>query len=370
MKNNSKQNIIKAIFFVFFTVIIIFLFRNYSVLRPAAYGALYKEYVAAIIVVSMCLLNYAILFPFLYRNKKYFLFFALSIFSATLSAVAEVVIVFPQISEIVRHIDEVTIREYFTTISILLSIRNLCFVGLFFLLCLLEDTILENRKIKDSLRRNNNLIIAKRNTDIVTIPINEIVYCQQIENYTYLYNKEGNKYSKNCSLRNFLNQLDQQTVVRISRNVIVFYQHIRSFDDNSVYVCFSNNTNFVGFQITDAYRDNAIKSLKKYAPPQLYLDSSDSELEPNQSQSMEENVTIPDKNDLPVQSNEIHNVHIVAEFIGEHPDCKGSDIAEHLHVSLSTVNRILAQLKAEGLVEYVGSKKTGGYRTKATNTEP
>ena len=85
---------------------------------------------------------------------------------------------------------------------------------------------------------------------------------------------------------------------------------------------------------------------------------------------MEENVTIPDKNDLPVQSNEIHNVHIVAEFISDHPGCKGSDIAEHFHVSLTTVNRILAQLKAEGLVEYVGSKKTGGYQAKTTNNEP
>ena len=34
-----------------------------------------------------------------------------------------------------------------------------------------------------------------------------------------------------------------------------------------------------------------------------------------------------------------------------------------IQVSLSTVNRILAQLKADGLIEYAGSKKTGGYRT-------
>ncbi|MBR6174062.1 MAG: MarR family transcriptional regulator [Bacteroidales bacterium] len=59
---------------------------------------------------------------------------------------------------------------------------------------------------------------------------------------------------------------------------------------------------------------------------------------------------------------ETQSSQMVLSFISEHPDCKGSDIADHLHVSLSTVNRILAQLKAEGLVEYVGSKKTGGYQ--------
>ena len=34
------------------------------------------------------------------------------------------------------------------------------------------------------------------------------------------------------------------------------------------------------------------------------------------------------------------------------------------HLSLSTVNRILKLLKDEGLIEYTGSKKTGGYRVK------
>ena len=37
-------------------------------------------------------------------------------------------------------------------------------------------------------------------------------------------------------------------------------------------------------------------------------------------------------------------------------------LAEQSQLSQSTVNRILKQLKDEGLIEYVGSKKTGGYR--------
>ena len=50
------------------------------------------------------------------------------------------------------------------------------------------------------------------------------------------------------------------------------------------------------------------------------------------------------------------------DYIQTHPDCKGSDIEEHFHVSLSTVNRAIKQLREEGLIEYTGSKKTGGYR--------
>ena len=33
-----------------------------------------------------------------------------------------------------------------------------------------------------------------------------------------------------------------------------------------------------------------------------------------------------------------------------------------MNLSVATVNRILKQLKQDGLIEYVGSKKTGGYR--------
>ena len=50
------------------------------------------------------------------------------------------------------------------------------------------------------------------------------------------------------------------------------------------------------------------------------------------------------------------------DYISEHPLCPASDIQKYRRVSTATVNRILAQLKRENLIEYVGSKKTGGYR--------
>ena len=48
-------------------------------------------------------------------------------------------------------------------------------------------------------------------------------------------------------------------------------------------------------------------------------------------------------------------------FISEHPGCSAAEIKKNRSISLSTVNRILADLKKEGRIEYVGSKKTGGY---------
>ena len=53
---------------------------------------------------------------------------------------------------------------------------------------------------------------------------------------------------------------------------------------------------------------------------------------------------------------------ILLEYIRKHPNCSATDIKKNRRISQSTVNRILAQLKKEGLIEYVGSKKTGGYK--------
>ena len=62
------------------------------------------------------------------------------------------------------------------------------------------------------------------------------------------------------------------------------------------------------------------------------------------------------KNNTPQQRD------LLYAFIVEHPDCSASEIKKNRSLSQSSVNRILAQLKKEGLIEYVGSKKTGGYR--------
>lgn len=365
MEKSLIQNIIKAILFVLFTALILYFFSYYSVLRPAAYGALYKELISASFVVIICFLNYFVLFPYLYRKRKFHLYAVLSVSSALLAAFAEEMLIFPQVSEIIRQIDDMSIREYSIILAITLSIRNLCFVGFFFLLRLLEDALYENMEINDTLKRINSLIIANNDNSnnknkTITIPLNDIVYCQQEENYTYLFTTDGNKYNKNCSLSNFANQLGNQLVVRISRSIIVFYKHVYSYDNNTVYVVYSNKEKVVGFKITDAYKDNAVKLLKKHTKPQLHSESTEDE--PNEAQYLEESVKIINEKETNPQTKKGKNAQLVLEYINSHSNCKGSDIANHFHVSQSTVNRTLKQFRKQGLIEYVGSKKTGGYR--------
>ena len=366
MKEKQKNMVIKTVVLVLFTVFVIYVFSNFSMLRPAACGALYKEPITAAFVISICFLNYFVLFPFLYRKRKFLLYFIFTLVSVLIAAIAEEIIVFPQVNGIISQISNLTLREYSLFLTVTLLIRNLCFIGLFFLVSLLEDSIRENKEINDSMKKINKLIIAKcengeNKSKMITIPINDIVYCQQEENYTYFFTTDGNKYNRNCSLSSFAKELGNQLVVRVSRGVIVFYKHIHSFDENNVYVEFMDKEKPIGFLISNTYKENAMRLLKKNTTSRPHRVN---ELLPNpeQTQGIEETIQISNEMESTCQTEERNNIQFVLDYINGHPDCKGTDIVQFCRLSLSTVNRILKQLRDEGLIEYSGSKKTGGYR--------
>ena len=53
---------------------------------------------------------------------------------------------------------------------------------------------------------------------------------------------------------------------------------------------------------------------------------------------------------------------LIFDFISQHPDCSASDIKKNRSLSQTSINRIIKQLKDEGRIEYVGSRRAGGYR--------
>ena len=239
------------------------------------------------------------------------------------------------------------------------------FLFFFFIICIFEQEYKKNKEIHLFLRKNNHLIAAKdRKHNIHTLPIDKIVYCQQKENYSFLYLDDGKVYSKNCTMGSLSENFGTNCAVRISRSVIVMYPYVQSFDSDTVYV--STHEGIKGFGITHSYRQKALPLLKKYVQisPSANFEVTQ---EINGGLSLEGGQDTRDEaysQDSELKENK-NSADSVFTFISDHPDCKGSDIMDYFHTSLSTVNRILAQLKEEGLIEYVGSKKTGGYRVKS-----
>ena len=54
----------------------------------------------------------------------------------------------------------------------------------------------------------------------------------------------------------------------------------------------------------------------------------------------------------------------IVAFIGNNPGCKLIDIKNEIQKSLASTKRYLQLLRESGIIEYVGSPKTGGYKLK------
>ena len=362
--------ILKSVFFLVFSAVVIVVFRYYSMLRPGALGAIHKEMIAGGIVLALCHLNYFVLYPQLYLKRHILVYLLTTVFSAMAATILEVVLVYPQIKVIIDMVSDASPQEYYTAMTISLFLRDLCFVFFFFLIRLLESAYQENNNINLLLQNTDNLLLARKGTDekeLVTVRLEDIVYCQQNENYTYIYLVNGMKVYRNSSLKSLYELLSTSRAARISRKVLVFYRHIVSYDNKSVYVDISKNGVIVGLEITDAYRQKASKLLEDHC---MIVEERETATNPEirTVDVVQPAHYIQQAEMVTSQGGDIHRSEEkltspqLLSFIQTHPDCKGSDIEEHFHVSLSTVNRALRQLREEGLIEYTGSKKTGGYR--------
>lgn len=370
---NKTHIIIKSIVVVCFSVVVLAIFRFYSMLRPATYGALYKEFFAGGIVLLICYLNYFIFFPHLFVRRKYLFYVLATIFSVIVAAAIEVMLVYPQIMDFFNRTNSnVSIREYIIVMAISLFLRDICFVLLSFLINLLESAYKENKDVVVLLQDTNELLLARKDNEatkekeLVTVRLADIAFCRQNENYAYIYLADGTKVYRNCSLKSLYEQLSPSRVVRISRKELVFYRHIVSYDNNSVYVDVPNKDAPVGLEITATYRQQALLLLKehyvfagnqqsRHVPEVTTVDVLQSSNTPQQTEK-----DVVQEGNLSEEEPQV--AQQVLSFISEHPGCKSSDLTGQFHISLSTVNRILRQLKADGLITYEGSKKTGGYR--------
>ena len=364
--------ILKSTALVSFSIMVLFAFKSYSVLRPITYGAPYKELMAGCIVLLLCFLNCFVLYPRLYMRRRFLFYARASFFSIIAATFLEVVLVYPHICDFISRINNVSPQKYFTVMTISLFMRDTCFVIFFLLINLLETANKENKDVNILLQNTREILLVRKEDEetkekeMVTVRLSDIAFCQQNENYAYIHLADGTRMYRNCSLKSLYDQLTPSRVVRISRKVIVFYHHIVSYDNGSVYVNASNNDTPVGLKITDTFREQALQLLKKHCvfaknqqeepvPGITTADVVQTAYCPQQAEKdAAQEVCLP-------EADESQTAQQVLSFICEHPGCKNLDICDHFQFSRSTANRILKQLKDEGLIKHEGSKKMGGY---------
>ena len=144
--------------------------------------------------------------------------------------------------------------------------------------------------------------------------------------------------------------LGNKEFIRISASVIVPFQYIASCDGKAV-------------TLKNLFRSEAPLSfpLDTKRAPQIaatidkYLHADIEEKKESQLESEEEKgkkgPSVPPKEKLDA----------VLNYIKEHPGCRSTELISHTSYSQTTMDRCLFELKKKGLIEYTGSKKSGGY---------
>ena len=342
-----------------FCAVLLYFFGFNCRLRPVAFPAVYKEYVAGGFAIITIYLNFLVLFPKLYTCRRYKEYWLYTIGSVVLSSCLEMILVYPQLYNIYISYSRPEMIETLTMDSFYVTIRN---GGLTLFAYTINEIIWLKKQTaeKDSLVREkyNSLDVKDKKHQPLFILTGNIYYCEQDRNISVIHLLDGKQYVRYCSMNSLEELLGKTEFVRISRNVIVPKNYISNFKDNKIEL--EKNDNYsqsMVFRVSESYLEKVVNQLNM-------------EIKSPPIQNSKKNINDPDSKKISavtdIQSilevfNQNQKLLTVYHYISTHSNCKISDISDDCKISKGSVSRYLAKLTEHGLISYVGAKKTGGY---------
>ena len=349
---NINKQFLRTLFeHLILSILFIWYFVPNSFLRPAV--ELGTECFLASLIVIAAEVNFWILYPSFQKNNHLFLYFALSAGEIIVLSVVEYCLTID--ANMSMYVTELANAEYFQIQKALflnLLFRN---CGLFSVVMILAyNTDLRIRlfeKDRKLFKLNKQLIVQSLNDKhTCLLDADRICYVQQNQNYNNFYTFEGALFNRRSTLMDIQELLGEENFLKISKSVIVSKSHIKDFTEDKIVLLTDNNIENYQLTIGKTYLSEVspiIKSLL-YKAKQDLQESESSKPEPPQPEP-----TLP----------ELHPKALaIFQYISTFPGCKITDIMEGTKIPKSTVTRYLKDLLVDGLIEYVGSKKTGGYR--------
>ena len=260
--------------------------------------------------------------------------------------------------------------------------RNLCLLGF---VGLMANNIGQKFRLleKDRLMlKKANRVIVKKNHEDHIIDASTICYVRQQQNETTIFTDDGQQYKRRGSMVFFEEALPPASCVRISKSTIVFCSHIQSFTDKEVTIQMKESDKNVTLPFGRYIASSAYTAIQQYMQPYQHIDNSQQTVKPETAPSVSPDTTDSEEITPTVSVNDHQQPSKPAQkrkrspkytkilnFITEHAECNIKDIVDGTTIPKSTVTRILAELKKEGSIEYVGSKKTGGYHVADNRNE-
>ena len=345
-----RNTIVTILLNILFCIALLWFFSRNAFLRPYL-GSATKEFCSGLLLLATLYANYYILYPKLYRGHTSL--YWLSVVAACLVAGAvELALGYPLISQChALRIKEIGAFHYFTKLLFLVFSRNLAFNFFPYMLR-------ERKQLRQSLETEVKVVyqyarmidVCDDDNNCRHIPADDILYCQKNGNETDVHTVDGVKYTRYCTIKYLSQHLGDEEFVRISPSVIVPFRHIASCDGKTVVMKKMSDTEKpLTFDLDTQRHPQAAAAIAEH----LRADQTDTE--PAQPDSKEgkakRSPSVPPQGKLDT----------VLNYIREHPGCRSTEIIAHTSYPKTTLDRCLSDLKRQGLIEYQGSKKTGGY---------
>ena len=348
--------VVSVLLNLLFCVALLWLFTHYSYLRPYA-GNTMREIIAALLLLITLYANYFLLYPKIHNNH-FILYWVLLVVISLVTACADLAIAYPAIVKSNSFIiNEIGLIRFLTAHLFLIFGRN---VALHFFPFMLR----ERQQLQEALEKRERIVykegqlidVVDRQRVMHILPKDQIYYCRQDGNYTRFYvTKDNYWYTRFGSMKYHEQLLGEEDFVRISASLLLPYRYIVACNGNDVLMkrlYWMKDPLVLSIESKD---DNEIS--ERITRHLLAAKKTENGKKTDQVQKKRNSI-------MPSQDKK----DAVFHYIKDHSGCRSVEISSRTHFSSSTVERCLSELKKQGLIQYTGSKKTGGY--KAVNNPP
>ena len=337
---HQKTTVAILLNILFCAALICFFSRN-SFLRPYA-GRQWKEALSGVILLATLYFNYFLLYPMLIKKRHLSILYWLAVvFMSIAIGVLEMAIAYPFISKCnALIIEKYGFWYYYSRHTFMVVSRNVAFN--FFPFMFGERKQLHealDAEVRFVYQNTRMLDVCDDHNNCQHIPVNNILYCKKNGNETEIHTVDGLKYTRYCTIKYLEQHLGNKEFIRISSSVIVPFQHIASCDGKSVTMKSMSWTGTpLSFQLDSKRASQIAAAIDEYLRGDI-------------EEKGKKGTSVPPKEKLDA----------VFHYIQEHPGCRSTELISHTSYSQTTMDRCLFELKKQGLIEYTGSKKSGGY---------